>query len=111
SFIENQLGVRWLWPGALGTDIPKNTNIRIEPLSVRYTPQLHLRFINMANAGRDYSGLPKAAKKEVRRHINATEWVKLRERETREWLNNHRTDGKPTGKDTNCLAGSMADYR
>lgn len=118
SFIEEQLGVRWLWPGELGTDIPKNRKIQIEPLSIRYTPQVHLRRFNMTNYRRLYNSLNSKSKKGASRasreemaQVISAEWAREKDRETREWLNNHRNDAPPTGARANAIAGSMADYR
>ncbi len=113
SFIEGQLGVRWLWPGNLGTDIPKNREIAIQPVSIRYTPKLHLRRFNMTNFARTYSKqLGKRSKAELAGHVDhPNEWAKEKDRATRQWLNHHRSDAPETGSVTTALAGSMADYR
>lgn len=38
SFAQDMLGVRWLWPGEIGEDIPQATEIRIPEQTVRYAP-------------------------------------------------------------------------
>jgi hypothetical protein len=45
---EKSLGVRWLWPGELGTFIPKAVEISIPPLNLRYTPPLQQRTFRRA---------------------------------------------------------------
>ncbi|MES2594898.1 MAG: DUF4838 domain-containing protein [Verrucomicrobiota bacterium] len=41
TFLQDQLGVRWIWPGELGEDVPKNERIVITtPLEHRYHPQI-----------------------------------------------------------------------
>lgn len=40
TFMQDQLGVRWLWPGEWGTDIIETDTIRIEPFVFRYHPQV-----------------------------------------------------------------------
>ncbi|OHB48419.1 MAG: hypothetical protein A2Y10_00355 [Planctomycetes bacterium GWF2_41_51] len=40
NFLDNQLGVRWLWPGKLGEVVPKASNIRIERINQTITPPL-----------------------------------------------------------------------
>lgn len=44
TFLE-ELGVRWLWPGPLGTVVPKQKTIAINPLDIRYTPRVVQRRI------------------------------------------------------------------
>ena len=34
AFVEEQMGVRWLWPGELGEVIPKRTDLSVDDLSV-----------------------------------------------------------------------------
>ncbi|MBL9090836.1 MAG: DUF4838 domain-containing protein [Planctomycetaceae bacterium] len=43
TFIQDKLGVRWLWPGELGEDVVKQSTIRIAPFEVRYHPQIRSR--------------------------------------------------------------------
>ncbi len=44
TFMQDQLGVRWLWPGELGEDVPKSERIVISaPLEYRHHPQLRAR--------------------------------------------------------------------
>lgn len=37
------MGVRWLYPGELGTDYPGVESLSIKPFSVRYHPQFRYR--------------------------------------------------------------------
>jgi hypothetical protein len=41
TFIQDKLGVRWLWPGE--EDVPKRGRIAIAPCEVRYHPQIRAR--------------------------------------------------------------------
>ena len=41
SFIQEQLGVRWLWPGE--EDVIKRERIAIAPMERRYHPQIRAR--------------------------------------------------------------------
>ncbi len=112
AFIEDQLGVRWLWPGDLGTDIPKEESIQVAPMAQRYTPQLRLRWINMANAGRDYRSMNDAGRANMAKGIsNPEQWVSEKDRATRQWLNNHHIDAPPTKEAVNCMAGSLGNFR
>lgn len=44
TFLQDQLGVRWLWPGDLGEDVPKIERIAIgAPLEYRHHPQMRAR--------------------------------------------------------------------
>ena len=43
TFLQDQLGVRWLWPGELGEDVPRHKKIVLDPLMVRYHPQIRAR--------------------------------------------------------------------
>ncbi len=43
TFLQDQLGVRWLWPGELGEDIPQRKQIAFEPFEYRYHPQIRAR--------------------------------------------------------------------
>jgi hypothetical protein len=43
TFIQEQLGVRWLWPGDLGEDVPPSKTIRVATMEYRYHPQLRFR--------------------------------------------------------------------
>ena len=45
SFIEKDLGVRWLWPGELGTDIPKRERIAFAPFERRFHPPFRYRLL------------------------------------------------------------------
>jgi Domain of unknown function (DUF4838)/Glycosyl hydrolases family 2, sugar binding domain len=45
AFLEKHLGVRWLWPGELGTVVPKRTTIQLEDSDLRNAPQLIQRYI------------------------------------------------------------------
>ncbi|MFO1486730.1 MAG: DUF4838 domain-containing protein [Verrucomicrobiaceae bacterium] len=44
TFLQDQLGVRWFWPGELGEDVPKSERIAINsPLECRHHPQMRAR--------------------------------------------------------------------
>jgi hypothetical protein len=56
TFLQDQLGVRWLWPGELGEDFQKRDRIAIEPFEHRYHPQIRSRggvfvFSRLGNKG------------------------------------------------------------
>lgn len=41
--LENEIGVRWLWPGELGTFVPKKEDLIIPPADITYQPKLMIR--------------------------------------------------------------------
>jgi len=43
TFIQDHLGVRWLWPGELGEDVVQRDAISIAPLEQRHYPQIRSR--------------------------------------------------------------------
>lgn len=43
TFLQDQLGMRWFWPGELGEDIPRRSEITFEPFTHRYHPQIRAR--------------------------------------------------------------------
>jgi hypothetical protein len=43
TFLQDHLGVRWLWPGELGEDVPKRQKITLKPFQFRYHPQIRAR--------------------------------------------------------------------
>ncbi len=56
TFLQDDLGVRWLWPGELGEDIARSKTIALGPMEVRYHPQIRARggaftFSRLSNRG------------------------------------------------------------
>lgn len=43
TFLQDHLGVRWLWPGELGVDVPTAKKVAISPTEYRYRPQIRAR--------------------------------------------------------------------
>lgn len=48
TFLEDKLGVRWLWPGELGKVAPRRDTIRVEDFQRQFTPRLVQRRIRDA---------------------------------------------------------------
>jgi hypothetical protein len=44
TFLQNNLGVRWLWPGADGEVVPKQSKIAIKPFEFSYYPKIRTRY-------------------------------------------------------------------
>jgi len=62
TFIHDHLGVRWLWPGELGTDIPRRARIAFEPFTFRFHPPIRSRRFRLeARYGRTDQGEDVAA--------------------------------------------------
>ena len=40
TFLQDQLGVRWLWPGELGEGVVKSDTIKVAPMEYRYHPSI-----------------------------------------------------------------------
>lgn len=57
TFLQDQLGVRWFWPGGLGEDVPKQERITLKaPFEQRHHPQIRSRggvfnFSSLGNKG------------------------------------------------------------
>jgi hypothetical protein len=56
TFLQDHLGVRWLWPGELGEDVPRRKRIALAPFEYRYHPQIRSRggvfnFSSLSNKG------------------------------------------------------------
>ncbi|MDO8542950.1 MAG: DUF4838 domain-containing protein [Opitutaceae bacterium] len=45
EWLERELGVRWLWPGELGTHVPKTRTIALRAIDLTVTPQLFQRHV------------------------------------------------------------------
>ncbi|MCA1808819.1 MAG: DUF4838 domain-containing protein [Lentisphaerae bacterium] len=45
GFLQDYLGVRWLWPGELGEDVLEQSTIALEPFVYRYYPQFRSRHL------------------------------------------------------------------
>jgi hypothetical protein len=43
TFVEQHLGVRWLWPGELGTVVPHSPNVNVPAIDLSFTPHLKMR--------------------------------------------------------------------
>ena len=56
TFLQERLGVRWLWPGELGEDVVEKKTISLAPFEYRYHPQIRarggvFRFSSLGNRG------------------------------------------------------------
>jgi hypothetical protein len=51
TFMQRELGVRWLWPGDLGTDFPEARTLSVAPVSYRFAPPIRERKMWRASYG------------------------------------------------------------
>lgn len=49
-FLDRHMGVRWLWPGELGTYVPRTDNIAVPKLDVTLRPELEMRQLRVRNS-------------------------------------------------------------
>lgn len=111
-FLEDHLGVRWLWPGKYGTDIPKTSTIKFDSISTRYTPQIQRRRIRWVSSLRRYDGFDKPLKERISSYIDAPQdWAIEKDEVIRDFLNNHHIDHPQTGTATRVIAGSRWLHR
>jgi len=66
TFLQKQLGVRWLWPGPLGEDVPTRRTLAIPILNFRYAPQFRVR--------KFYPGQPKEWFRLQRAELDSLDW-------------------------------------
>ena len=80
DFLEHDLGVRWLWPGELGTVAPARKTIRIADTDRGYSPPLIQR--NIRGGLRDWGGyaakLGRTAKMTKRLRMDFATWARRR---------------------------------
>jgi hypothetical protein len=84
EFLETQLGVRWLWPGLLGTVLPPRTNITVGPLAMMDAPRQRQRIV------RDALVSPRLTDTQKRLVMDAA-LLRDMQRESRAWLRRQRT--------------------
>lgn len=53
ELLETQLGVRWLWPGELGTFVPRTRRVVVPALDQRIQPHFELRHLRPISRGND----------------------------------------------------------
>ncbi len=92
-FITEQLGVRWLWPGELGTDVPRRSTVSLTPFFKRYAPQMTYRRIR----GVEYEYRWKE-KFELPGIDNPKAVIRQMDDEVRTWLNRHNVDARMGGR-------------
>jgi hypothetical protein len=93
AFLEDRLGVRYLWPGESGKVVPRQTSIVVADFEHRFTPKLGQRHIrsmgyhDRVQVGLDALGFTKAQYE--RRYAEA----RSTESESPDWFGWHRLGG------------------
>lgn len=102
TFLQERLGVRWLWPGEDGSDFLVSKNIAFTPFEYRYAPVLNYRnlravqFINRWNAvlrREDRRMAPNKVallEKYVGGYESMEELMRKKDREAQTWFNRQR---------------------
>lgn len=76
-FLDRQLGARWLWPGKLGTYVPRQATISIPALDVTARPELEKRNLRIhLGAAHGTAGVPRMVSDEVAERMvdEAEDW-------------------------------------
>lgn len=81
-FLEDVLGVRFLWPGELGLVVPSHPTIRVPAIDRRFSPRIGQRGIRNSHysdriqTGLDYLGLTKADFDKQRAAAKTDDWFR-----------------------------------
>lgn len=86
DLLEEHLGVRWLWPGELGTVIPRQTRVQIPELDKQISPALQFRRFRY---GRIKSAL-RRYDPDIKRLAFSQEGLENYARDLRVYLRRHR---------------------
>ena len=78
DFVDRVLGVRWLWPGEVGTYVPKRSTIAVAPLDIRTRPALEKRGLRIhLRRGHEAQNVPPLVDAETlgRMEVEAEQWL------------------------------------
>lgn len=93
TFLEDQLGCRYLWPGETGKVVPKRSTITINPINVRFTPLLTQRRIRWSgHSSRLQEGLDRLGFTRED-FLRARETAASTRSESSDWMGWHRMGG------------------
>ncbi|MEX0776448.1 MAG: DUF4838 domain-containing protein [Phycisphaeraceae bacterium] len=71
-YLDRELGVRWLWPGDVGTYVPRHASIRLPTLDVTHRPKLAQRKLRARILPKDpRSDIPQVVSDEVAQQMIA----------------------------------------
>ncbi|MHC4743779.1 MAG: DUF4838 domain-containing protein [Planctomycetota bacterium] len=94
TFLEDELGCRYLWPGESGKVVPQRETVVVKPLDIRFTPLFEQRNIRWSGhtsriqQGLDRLGFTKDDFLRARERASATET------QSSNWMGWHRIGGK-----------------
>lgn len=71
--LEEQLGVRWLWPGHLGTYVPKHGSLNIPAMDVSFQPKLQVRRFGLGVPGQRLEFSKNPELKSI--FVEASDWL------------------------------------
>jgi len=71
--LEEQLGVRWLWPGRLGTYVPKQESLQIPAMDVSFQPKLQIRRFGLGIPAQRIELEDDAELKQI--YVEASDWL------------------------------------
>lgn len=107
ALLRDELGVRWLWPGPLGTDVPQQKTIEVGPLDRRYHPQLRYRQIRASNFLRLWGNHRRNLPEGIQWLADIPGWAENRDQEVRSWYHRYGIDHAPTGGSRSPVGGSL----
>ena len=100
DFLENVVGVRWLWPGELGTYVPQTDTIRLETIDRTATQRLRFRELAWSRTRRFLDGSRKMDPQDAKLGFSK-ETLQSYARALQVFLRRHRMGGMdakpPTG--------------
>jgi len=96
SILEQQLGVRWLWPGSLGTYVPKHVLLSVPAGDTVYQPKLMIRSLWLPDAY-----LKKDATDPTERRL---------QKESIDWVENHQVGRRGDVKFGHAFGDWWAKY-
>jgi hypothetical protein len=93
TFLEQELGCRYLWPGESGKVVPKRTTITVNSINVRFTPLLKQRQIRWSGySSRIQEGLDRLGFSRED-FLKAGENAARTQSESSDWMGWHRMGG------------------
>jgi hypothetical protein len=110
TFLEDKLGVRYLWPGELGKVVPRRETITVADFQHRFTPKLAQRHIrsmgyhNRLQEGLDRLGFAKGDFERLRDEAQRTR------AESPDWFGWHRLGGTLNLKSGHAFTHLWAKY-
>lgn len=105
TYLQDHLGVRWLWPGELGTEVPRKKTVRTDPMLYRYHPKLRWRELRGVNHQRALETMKELGP--IPGVDDLAGLLRQKDDEVREWLHHHKADHATAGGVSSPLRGSL----